>query len=113
MGIAVLVRPAIPIEASRVLHLHLLRADRLHRAAIVVDVTLDGHPVSVAGIHMSHLLYGSPRNFAELRRRLQTEARHDALIVGRHELLGTPGAADDARLEAYRQRPQLADVAAP
>lgn len=82
MGIAVLVRPAIPIEASRVLHLHLLRADRLHRAAIVVDVTLDGHPVSVAGIHMSHLLYGSPRNFAELRRRLQTEARHDALIAG-------------------------------
>jgi endonuclease/exonuclease/phosphatase family metal-dependent hydrolase len=82
MGIAVLVRPEFPIEASRILHLHLLRADRLRRAAIVVDVTVDGRPISVSGIHMSHLLYGSPRNFAELRRRLRTEARPDAVLAG-------------------------------
>jgi endonuclease/exonuclease/phosphatase family metal-dependent hydrolase len=82
MGIAVLVRPEIPIEASRLVHLHLLRADRLRRAAIVVDITVDDRPISVAGIHMSHLLYGSPRNFAELRRRLQTEARPDAVLAG-------------------------------
>jgi endonuclease/exonuclease/phosphatase family metal-dependent hydrolase len=82
MGIAVLVRPEIPIEASRLVHLHLLRADRLRRAAIVVDITVDGRPISVCGIHMSHLLYGSPRNFAELRRRLRTEARPDAVLAG-------------------------------
>ncbi len=82
MGIAVLVRPELPIETSRVLQLHLLRADRLRRAAIVVDLTVDGRPISVAGIHMSHLLYGSPRNFAELRRRLRTEARPDAVVAG-------------------------------
>ena len=63
-------------------HLHLLRADRMRRAAIVVDVTVDGRPISVAGIHMSHLLYGSPRHFAELRRRLRTEARPDAVLAG-------------------------------
>ena len=82
MGIAVLVRPEIPIESSRLVHLHLLRADRLRRAAIVVDITVDGRPISVGGIHMSHLLYGSPRNFAELRRRLRTEARPDAVLAG-------------------------------
>jgi endonuclease/exonuclease/phosphatase family metal-dependent hydrolase len=82
MGIAVLVRPEIPIEASRLVHLHLLRADRLRRAAIVVDITVEGRPISVCGIHMSHLLYGSPRNFAELRRRLRTEARPDAVLAG-------------------------------
>jgi endonuclease/exonuclease/phosphatase family metal-dependent hydrolase len=82
MGIAVLVRPELPIEASRVLHLHVLRADRLRRAAIVVDLTVDGRPISVAGTHMSHLLYGSPRNFAELRRRLRVEARPDAVLSG-------------------------------
>jgi endonuclease/exonuclease/phosphatase family metal-dependent hydrolase len=82
MGIAVLVRPEIPIEASRLLQLHVLRADRLRRAAIVVDITVDDRPISVGGIHMSHLLYGSPHNFAELRRRLRTEARPDAILAG-------------------------------
>jgi endonuclease/exonuclease/phosphatase family metal-dependent hydrolase len=82
MEIAVLVRPELPIEASRILPLHLLRADRMRRAAIVVDLMVDGRPISVAGVHMSHLLYGSPRNFAELRRRLATEARPDAVLAG-------------------------------
>ena len=82
MGIAVLVRPELPMEASRVLRLRHLRADRLRRAAIVVDLTVEGRPISVAGIHMSHLLYGSPRQFAELRRRLRTEGRPDAVLAG-------------------------------
>src|ERR1700677_4637684 len=51
LGIAVLVRPGLPIEASRVLELRLLKADRMRRAAIVVDVTVDDRPISVAGIH--------------------------------------------------------------
>ena len=31
---------------------------------------------------MSHLLYGSHRNWAELRRQLETEARPDAVLAG-------------------------------
>jgi len=80
--IAVLVRPELPIEASRVLQLHVLRADRMRRAAIVVDVMVENRPISVGGVHMSHLLQGSARNFAELRHRLRTEARPDAVLAG-------------------------------
>ena len=90
MGIAVLVRPELPIEASRVLDLRRLKADRMRRAAIVLDVTVDGRPISVGGIHMSHLLNGSPRNFAELQRRLRTEARHDAVLAGDMNAWGPP-----------------------
>jgi endonuclease/exonuclease/phosphatase family metal-dependent hydrolase len=90
MGIAVLVRAELPIEANRVLELRLLKADRMRRAAIVVDVTVDDRPISVAGIHMSHLLYGSPRHFAELRRRLRTEARPDAVLAGDMNSWGPP-----------------------
>jgi endonuclease/exonuclease/phosphatase family metal-dependent hydrolase len=82
MNIAVLVRPSLPLEATRVVPLRLLRADRLRRAAIVVDLTVDGHPVSVAGTHMSHIVYGSPHNFMELRRLLLTQARPDAVLAG-------------------------------
>jgi endonuclease/exonuclease/phosphatase family metal-dependent hydrolase len=82
MGIAVLVRPELPIEASRLVHMRALRADPLRRAAIVVDLTVEGTPISVAGTHMSHLLYGSPLNFADLRRQLRTDARPDAVLAG-------------------------------
>jgi endonuclease/exonuclease/phosphatase family metal-dependent hydrolase len=81
-GIAVLVRPELPIEATRLVHMRNLRADRVLRAALVVDLTVDGRPISVAGTHMSHLLYGSHRNWAELRTKLRTEARPDAVLVG-------------------------------
>ncbi len=82
LGIAVLVRPEIPIEATRVVPMSTLRADRVLRAALVVDVTVGGTPMSVAGTHMSHLVFGSHRNFAELRRQLLTEARPDAVLAG-------------------------------
>ena len=81
-GIAVLVRPELPIETTRVLPLSQLRADRVRRAAIVVDLTVEGKPISVAGTHMSHLHLGAHRNWAELRRQLQTEARPDAVLAG-------------------------------
>ena len=90
MGIAVLVRPEFPIEASRVLELRRLKADRMRRAAIVLDLTVDDRPISVGGIHMSHLLQGSPRHFAELRRRLRTEARPDAVLAGDMNSWGPP-----------------------
>ncbi len=81
-GIAVLVRPELPIEATRVVPMSVLRADRVRRAALVVDLTVDGRPISVAGTHMSHLLFGSHRNWSELHRQLQTEARPDAVLSG-------------------------------
>ena len=81
-GIAVLVRPELPIEATRLVPMSTLRSDRVRRAAMVVDVTVEGHPISVAGTHMSHLHMGSHRNWAELRRQLRTEARPDAVLAG-------------------------------
>jgi len=82
LGIAVLVRPDLPMEATRLVHMSVLRADRVLRAALVVDLTVDGVPMSVAGTHMAHLPFGSHRNWAELRRQLQTDARPDAVLAG-------------------------------
>ncbi len=59
-----------------------LPSDRVERAALVVDLTVEGRPISVVGTHMSHLHYGSHRNWAELRRALKTAARPDAALVG-------------------------------
>jgi endonuclease/exonuclease/phosphatase family metal-dependent hydrolase len=81
-GIAVLLRPKLAIEGSRLVHMSQLRPDRVTRAALVVDLTVDGRPISVVGTHMSHLIFGSHRNWAELRRQLKTEARPDAVLVG-------------------------------
>jgi endonuclease/exonuclease/phosphatase family metal-dependent hydrolase len=72
----------LEIEATRVLPMRTLRADRVRRAALVVDVTVTGRPISVAGTHMSHLHMGSFHNWAELRRQLRTEARPDAVLAG-------------------------------
>ncbi|MFZ0250971.1 MAG: endonuclease/exonuclease/phosphatase family protein [Acidimicrobiales bacterium] len=81
-GIAILVRPELAIEATRLLPMTTLRADRVTRAALVVDLTVEGHPISVVGTHMSHLHMGSPRNWAELRRQLRSSARPDAVLAG-------------------------------
>jgi endonuclease/exonuclease/phosphatase family metal-dependent hydrolase len=81
-GIAVLVRPELTVDATRVLPLHQLRADGVRRAALVVDLTVEGRPVSVVGTHMPHIPYGSHRTWAELRRTLRTEARPDAVLSG-------------------------------
>jgi endonuclease/exonuclease/phosphatase family metal-dependent hydrolase len=81
-GIAVLVRPDWPVEATRLLHMSVLRSDMVRRAALVLDLTVEGRPLSVVGAHMSHLLYGSHRNWAELRRQLRQGARPDAVLSG-------------------------------
>ena len=81
-GIAVLVRPTLPIEATRLVHMSVLSRDRVRRAALVVDLTVDGRPLSIVGTHMSHLMFGSPRNWLQLGRQLKTEARRDAVLVG-------------------------------
>jgi endonuclease/exonuclease/phosphatase family metal-dependent hydrolase len=81
-NIAMLVRPDLEIEGTRVVPMNVLRADRVERAALVVDLRVDGRPLSVVGTHMSHLLFGSHRNWAELRTALRTEARPDAVLAG-------------------------------
>jgi endonuclease/exonuclease/phosphatase family metal-dependent hydrolase len=92
-GIAVLTRGEWVIEGTRTLDLPLLTRDWVHRAAIVVDLTAEGVPVSVVGTHMSHLEYGSHQHYATLNRLLRTEARPDAVLLGDMNLWGPPVAA--------------------
>jgi len=89
-GIAVLVRPHLSIDGVHTLHLPTLAKDRVRRAAIVVDLTIDGAPVSVVGTHMSHILYGSHHHYWALRALLRTEARPDAVLLGDMNLWGPP-----------------------
>jgi endonuclease/exonuclease/phosphatase family metal-dependent hydrolase len=89
-GIAVLTRAGLDVERTRILHLPQLRRDRVRRAAIVVDLTVEEHPISVIGTHMSHLEFGSHRHYAALKNRLRTEARPDAVLLGDMNLWGPP-----------------------
>ena len=89
-GIAVLTRRGLTRIGARALRLPPLERDRVHRSAIVVDLEIDGRPISVVGTHMSHLHYGSHRNYAYLKRLLQTEARPDAVLLGDMNLWGPP-----------------------
>jgi endonuclease/exonuclease/phosphatase family metal-dependent hydrolase len=89
-GIAVLTRRGMTVDDARTLHLPDLGRDRVRRAAIVVDLTVEGHPISVIGTHMSHLEFGSHRHYAALKKRLRTEARPDAVLLGDMNLWGPP-----------------------
>ena len=89
-GIAVLTRGGLVVEGSQTLHLPSLQRDRVRRAAIVVDVTVEGRPMSIVGTHMSHLQYGSHRHYGTLNERLRTEARPDAVLLGDMNLWGPP-----------------------
>ena len=53
MSVAVLVRPDWPLEDVRVLPMGVLPADMVRRVALVVDLTVEGQPLSVAGTHMA------------------------------------------------------------
>ena len=90
LGIAVLVRSTLAMEGSRILHLPALGRDRVRRAAVVADITVDGTPLSVVGTHMSHLHMGSHRHWLALRRLLATDARPDAVLSGDMNLWGPP-----------------------
>jgi endonuclease/exonuclease/phosphatase family metal-dependent hydrolase len=79
---AVLVRPDWPMEDVRILPMAALAGDNVRRVAIVVDLTVDGRPLSVAGTHMAHMHTGAHRNWAELRRSLRSGAREDAVLAG-------------------------------
>ena len=89
-GIAVLTRHGMTVDGTHTLRLPVLARDRVHRAAIVVDLRVGGVPLSIVGTHMSHLQYGSHRNYADLKRLLQTEARPEAVLMGDMNLWGPP-----------------------
>jgi endonuclease/exonuclease/phosphatase family metal-dependent hydrolase len=81
-SIAVLIGPGITVEDWRVLSFSQLRRDPVNRAVLVVDVKVDGRPVSIAGTHMPHLHFGSHSTWAELRAGLDASARRDAVLCG-------------------------------
>ncbi len=89
-GLAVLVRQGLELERHRILHLPTLRQDRVRRAAVVVDLTAEGIPLSVVGTHMSHLHMGSSRHYRQLQHQLATEARPAAVLSGDMNLWGPP-----------------------
>ncbi len=72
-GVAVLTR--LPVERTWTIELPQLRGDPARRAAVVVEVVLEGvdEPFPVVGTHLAHLRQGSPRHVAALRRRLRAE----------------------------------------
>ena len=112
-GIAVLTRGDMVVEGTRTLHLPPLRRDRVRRAAIVVDMTSEGVPLSVVGTHMSHLQYGSHRHYCRAERLLRTEATTRGRPAGRHEPVGPAGPGLPAGLAPGREGPHLAGLAPP
>jgi endonuclease/exonuclease/phosphatase family metal-dependent hydrolase len=94
-GLAVLSRR--PVLGERLIELPTLSRDPSTRAAIVLRVAVGepshqgGQAVTVAGTHMSHLSYGSPRHFRRLRQLLEVEVGDGpAVLAGDMNLWGPP-----------------------
>jgi endonuclease/exonuclease/phosphatase family metal-dependent hydrolase len=79
LGVAVLSR--FPIRAVEELDLGHLPRDWVQRRALGVELDLDGHPVRVIGVHMSHLVRGSPVQYRRLARLLPAPGV-DAVVAG-------------------------------
>lgn len=91
-GVAVLTR--CPAEPRPVIDLGRLERDRARRAAVVVQIGVGAEPVTVVGTHMSHITYGAPLQFLELRRRLASLVGDEAaVLLGDMNLWGPPVAA--------------------
>ena len=106
-------RGDLVVEGSQVLHLPSLRRDRVRRAAIVVDITAEGRPLSIVGTHMSHLQYGSHRHYGTLYSLLRTAARPDAVLLGDMNLWGPPVRAFLPRLAPGGEGAHLAGLEPP
>jgi endonuclease/exonuclease/phosphatase family metal-dependent hydrolase len=100
-GLAVLSRR--PVLGQRLIELPALPRDPSARAAIVLRVAVrdqsdrgaqgdrGDQAVTVAGTHMSHLSYGSPRHFHRLRQLLEVEVGDGpAVLAGDMNLWGPP-----------------------
>ncbi len=87
-GIAVLSR--IRVLSHELFLLPKLKRDRSRRAAIVVATEFGGNELIVLGTHMSHLGYGSPRHYIQLRQFLKTLSGQNAVLLGDMNLWGPP-----------------------
>ena len=108
-GIAVLTRRGLLVDGTRTLHLPQLARERVRRAAVVVDLTVQGHPISVIGTHMSHLQL---RVAPPLRPAAQTPARRGPSRCGSargHEPVGSPGPGLPARVAPGGEGPDVAE----
>ena len=96
-GIAVLSRP--PVRSTAVIELGKLDRDFTRRAALQVDVEVDGRPVAVVGTHLAHFSHGSVFHLTDLRRRLPP-ASVPAVLAGDMNFWGPP---IDALLPGWRR----------
>jgi endonuclease/exonuclease/phosphatase family metal-dependent hydrolase len=88
-GIAVLSR--LPVRRSEVIALPRLRRDRANRAVVALSVEVNGHPIGIAGTHMSHLSHGSALHFRAVARMLDGVFGHEpVLLAGDMNLWGPP-----------------------
>src|ERR1035441_1932977 len=88
-GIAVLSR--LPVRESEVISLKRLRRDRANRAVVALSVEVNGHPIGIAGTHMSHLSHGSALHFRALARMLDgVFGDEPVLLAGDMNLWGPP-----------------------
>jgi endonuclease/exonuclease/phosphatase family metal-dependent hydrolase len=91
-GLAVLSR--LPVRESASIDLGRLRGDRSRRGVVVVEVSVGGTPVVVAGTHMSHLIAGSPVQFSRLRRAVSARVGGGlGVLAGDMNLWGPPTVA--------------------
>jgi endonuclease/exonuclease/phosphatase family metal-dependent hydrolase len=97
-GVAVLTR--FPVVGAAPLDLGQLRHDKPRRLVAVVDLEVEGRPVTVVGAHMAHLSAGSPRHFLALRRHLYAhrpaapgDPERAVVVAGDMNLWGPPTAA--------------------
>ena len=86
-GIAVLSRR--PIGRCEDLDLGKLRLDPAHRHALLVEVDVEGNPLVVAGVHMSHLSDGSVVQYGRLARALPPPGV-EAVVAGDMNMWGPP-----------------------
>jgi endonuclease/exonuclease/phosphatase family metal-dependent hydrolase len=88
-GLAVLSR--LPVRRTEVIALKRLRRDRANRAVVALSIEVGGHPVGIAGTHMSHLSHGSALHFRAVARMLdRVFGDEPVLLAGDMNLWGPP-----------------------
>ena len=78
-GIAIVART--PLEEQVTVTFPDLRRDQVGRSVLTATTTIAGTPWHLACVHMSHLLFGSPLHFTQLRRSLVEHRKDRAPFV--------------------------------